>query len=194
LNSIAGHLPFVHAESFQASAVWVQSSPKITQLERGVRVERWIENARPNGQPGPHDHWNGYHYLIPGVLIMWGANFEVGTARATNFAQPDLSSSGKDAILQIQTITPMTERTSRYHFRFGVHRERTDDLSFVDKFIPVTYQAFNEDRRMIEAQQRVVDRDPERQIMPTVHDRGVLMYNRLKARLIAEERGGQKNV
>ena len=39
---------------------------------------------------------------------------------------------------------------------------------------------------MIEMQQRVIDRDPER---PTVHDRGVTLYQRLKARLIAEERG-----
>lgn len=185
------HLPYVHASanSFQASDIWVQSSPKITQLDYGVRFERWMENAGPSGQPAPQDTWQYYDYLMPGVLVMWNGSFDVGTARALNFERPDIASQGWDAMLQIQTITPMAERASRYHFRAGVHRERTDDLMLVDKFIPMAHQAFNEDRRTIEAQQRVIDRDPERPVMPTAQDRGVLMYNRMKAQRLAQEQG-----
>jgi vanillate O-demethylase monooxygenase subunit len=47
--------------------------------------------------------------------------------------------------------------------------------------------AFGEDRRIIEAQQRVIDATPEPQIMPTGADRGVTMFNRLVARLVREE-------
>jgi hypothetical protein len=36
---------------------------------------------------------------------------------------------------------------------------------------------------MIEAQQRIIDRTPDPVIMPTAHDRGVTIFNRLVARL-----------
>jgi len=40
-------------------------------------------------------------------------------------------------------------------------------------------QAFDEDKVMIEAQQRVIDMTPVPTIMPTAHDRGVTLFNRL---------------
>lgn len=181
------HLSYVHTGSFQASSVWVDSRMEITQLERGVRFERWIENGGRAGEPSDTDHWLGYDYLIPGVLVMWGALYPKGTARAMNFGRPDLASSAGDPIFQIQTITPMSDRLSRYHFIAGLHRERADASSWLDGAIDLFYQAFNEDRVVIEAQQRVIDRDADRPVMPTVHDRGILLYNRLKARLVAEE-------
>lgn len=73
----------------------------------------------------------------------------------------------------------------------GTHRERSTQIGNIDMVVQIIYQAFNEDKRMIEAQQRVIDRDPERAIMPTVHDRGALIYTRLKARRMAEENGAE---
>lgn len=186
------HLPFVHAASFQSPPDWAQSTTNVLQLERGIRFERWIENGRGkylyDPQPvEPFDDWLGYDYLIPGVLIMWSGIFPGGTARALRFGRPDFSRAIGQVSTNIQTITPVTERTSRYHFTVGLHRDlgRGDDL--IDQLVDVTVRAFNEDKRMIEAQQRVIDGDPDRPLMPTVHDRGVTLYNRLKARLIAEE-------
>jgi hypothetical protein len=43
---------------------------------------------------------------------------------------------------------------------------------------------------MIEAQQQIINCNPGRPFMPTVHDRGVTLYTRLKAKLIAAESGG----
>jgi Vanillate O-demethylase oxygenase C-terminal domain len=48
-------------------------------------------------------------------------------------------------------------------------------------------QAFGEDKTMIEAQQRVIDQTASPTIMPTAHDRGVTLFNRLVARLVREE-------
>ena len=53
--------------------------------------------------------------------------------------------------------------------------------------VTVTKMAFAGDKVMIEAQQLVLDRAPGRPIMPTAHDRGVTLYNRLLQRLAAEE-------
>jgi vanillate O-demethylase monooxygenase subunit len=186
------HLPYVHRDSFKSPPLWAESPTKVKALPRGVRFERWTEN-KPDDFTGiervqPVDEWLGYDYLLPGVLVMWVGLFPAGTARAVNYERPDFSQA-VEAGQQIQPVTPTTERTSRYYFMFGPHRERSAMLHLADKIVEVIYQAFNEDKRMIEAQQRIIDQDPGRDIMPTVHDRGVVMYNRLKAKRVAEERG-----
>lgn len=187
------HLPFVHAASFGSSTDWAKAPMKVTPLERGVRFERWTENGR--GQDFIEmdkalavDEWLGYDYLLPGVLVMWTGVFPAGTARAMNYGMPDFTLA-IDAGQQIQPVTPITDRSSRYFFVLGTHRERSSQIANIEKIVEVIYQAFNEDKRMIEAQQRVIDRAPDRPIMLTVHDRGSVIYSRLKARVIAEENG-----
>lgn len=188
------HLPFVHAESFRSPPSWAQSATKVSPLERGVRFERWTENFDSGAafiegrKQAPVDEWFGFDYLLPGVLVMWIGLFPAGTARAVGYGWPDLSAA-IEASQQLQPVTPTTERTSRYYFMLGTHRERNSTLHMRDKIVEIIYQAFNEDKRMIEAQQRVIDDAPERPMLPTVHDRGILIYNRLKARRIAEENG-----
>jgi vanillate O-demethylase monooxygenase subunit len=54
------HLSYVHANSFGASETWARSRPKVTQLPRGVRFERWIEaepGMRSRGDGSPLDVW-----------------------------------------------------------------------------------------------------------------------------------------
>ena len=51
----------------------------------------------------------------------------------------------------------------------------------------VIARAFEEDRIMIEAQQRVIDLTPNPRIMPTVHDRGTTLFNQKVAKLVREE-------
>jgi vanillate O-demethylase monooxygenase subunit len=47
--------------------------------------------------------------------------------------------------------------------------------------------AFGEDKTMIEAQQKVIDRSPGARIMPTAHDKGVTIFTRLVERLAKAE-------
>lgn len=186
------HVPFVHADSFQAPMDFAKSTMKMEQLDRGMRFERWLENGRGHflydPQPSyPFDEWIGYDYLIPGVLIMWSGMFPENTARALDFGRPDFATAIGQVTANIQAITPMTEQTTRYRFTVGLHRQLGGDPALVHTLRDVTAKAFAEDKRMIEAQQEVINRNPDRPIMPTVHDRGVTQYNRLKSRLIAEE-------
>jgi vanillate O-demethylase monooxygenase subunit len=165
-------------------------------LDRGIRFERWLEDQPGNFyieelQGGPCDEWLGYDYLIPGVLIMWVGAFPVGTARAVDHGRPDFSQAIARVSTNVQAITPASPRHSRYYFTAGLHRAVGGGAKpeLVKQNYDVTVQAFNEDKRVIEAQQQIVDREPDRPFMPTTHDRGVTLYTRLKSRLIAEERG-----
>jgi vanillate O-demethylase monooxygenase subunit len=187
------HLPFVHETSFQFPPEWARSTMKMEQLERGMRFERWTEEGEGNylfdPQPAePFDSWLGYDYRIPGVLIMWSGIFPGGTARRLDFGRPDFSQAIGQVLTNIQAITPTSDRRSRYHFTVGAHRLLGRGEELIGPLVDVTTRAFREDKVMIEAQQQVLDRDPDRPIMPTVHDRGVTLYNRLRARLIAGER------
>jgi len=52
-----------------------------------------------------------------------------------------------------------------------------------DQLMQIAEMAFAEDKAIIEGQQRVIDRTQAPVVMPTAHDRGVTMFNRLVARM-----------
>lgn len=175
------HLPFVHEASFGVDATFAGAQPQLTPLPRGIRISRWVEasagaDSRPTG--GPVDVWSSYDFLIPGVLLMKGGNFPVGTAKAADFGEPDYALALGGVTFTSQAVTPTTQTTSRYFFSWGPHRDHGDS-ALRDMLMELAGKAFAEDKLMIEAQQRVIDRSPGRQIMPIAHDRSVTLYNRL---------------
>jgi vanillate O-demethylase monooxygenase subunit len=85
-----------------------------------------------------------------------------------------------------QAVTPTADRTARYFFSWGPHRQH-GDAALRDLLMTVAAQAFGEDKIMIEAQQRVIDQTADPVVMPTAHDRGVTLFSRLVARLVREE-------
>jgi phenylpropionate dioxygenase-like ring-hydroxylating dioxygenase large terminal subunit len=183
------HLTYVHAKSFGAGPSFAEDRPKLTPLDRGVRFERWITGTK--GLVGRStgeftDNWQTYDFLIPGILLMWSGSFKVGTAAACNYERPDYSQAIHGVTFTSQAVTPMADRKARYFFSWGPHRQHGDE-AMRDFLMTVAAQAFDEDKTMIEAQQRVIDSAPEAVVMPTAHDRGVTMFNRLVARLVREE-------
>ena len=80
----------------------------------------------------------------------------------------------------------MADRSARYFFSWGPHRSHGDE-GLRDFLMKLADQAFGEDKVMIEAQQRVIDMTPDAVTMPTAHDRGVTLFNKLVARLAREE-------
>ena len=180
------HLSFVHAKSFGASEAWARNRPRITPIERGVRVEQWIVGEQGFRSSGPSDRWSTYDFLVPGVLLMTGGNFPVGTAEALDFGEPDLSRAMHGVTFTSQAVTPMTAKTARYFFSWGPRADMGgEDLR--DTLMEVAAQAFAEDKAIIEAQQRVIDATPDPRIMPTNADKGVTLFNRLVERLVREE-------
>ena len=187
------HLSYVHAVSFGAGPEFAQTQPRITPLDRGVRVERWIENtlgsgARERAEPG--DRWQAYDFLIPGVLLMWSAHYPLGTARSLDHQRPDRTRAESGLSFTSQAVTPTGTGTARYFFSWGPHRDHGDE-HLRDFLMGLADQAFAEDKVMIEAQQRVIDRTPDARIMPTAHDRGVTLFSRLVEKLAREEGSGR---
>ena len=89
-----------------------------------------------------------------------------------------------------QAVTPVTEKTARYFFSWGPHRNFGNEETR-DGMMRVAAQAFTEDKTMIEAQQRVIDGSPDAQVMPTAQDKGVTLFNRLIASMVKQEQEEQ---
>ena len=91
-----------------------------------------------------------------------------------------------------QAVTPLTDKTSRYFFSWGPHRKHGDE-ALRDALMQLADMAFGEDKVMIEAQQKVIDRTPDPRVMPIAHDKGVTMFNRLVERLSRAETEGSRD-
>jgi vanillate O-demethylase monooxygenase subunit len=188
------HLSFVHASSFGSGPEFAETPARITPLERGIRYERWVENSLGSSarkSEAPMDSYMAYDFLIPGVLLMTGGAFPLGTAKACGFGPPDLDRAAGGVTFTSQAVTPMAGRTARYFFSWGPHR-RHGDAAVRDRLMALAAQAFDEDKVMIEAQQRVIDMTPDPRVMPTAHDRGVTLFNRLVEKLAREEQGAAR--
>lgn len=185
------HLTFVHAQSFGSDPDFANVLPDITPLPRGVRYLRWIENTLGSSSRKsdvPMDNFMTYDFLLPGILLMQTGIFPPGTARACRLGHPDLADATGGLSFTSQAVTPTTARSARYFFSWGPHRDHGDEATR-DGMMRVAAQAFAEDKAMIEAQQRVIDLSPDRQVMPTAHDKAVTLFNRLVAALVKAEQG-----
>lgn len=183
------HLTYVHAQSFGSAPQFASTPARVTPLERGIRYERWTENSCGSSSrksAEPMDSFMTYDFLIPGILLMTGGVFPLGTARAVNLGVPDYGKAVSGVTFTSQAVTPMTEKTARYFFSWGPHRAHGNE-ALRDTLMGIAGQAFDEDKIMIEAQQRVIDMTPSPVVMPTAHDRGVTMFNRLVEKLARQE-------
>ncbi len=183
------HLSFVHTQSFGSGPEFANSPARITPISRGVRYERWIENSlgsSARSSATPIDSYMTYDFLLPGVLLMTGGTFPLGTAKACGYGQPDDALATGGITFTSQAVTPMTETTARYFFSWGPHR-RFGDEALRDRLMEMAGQAFAEDKTMIEAQHRVIAQTAHPRVMPTVHDRGITLFNRLVEKMAAAE-------
>ena len=183
------HLSFVHAQSFGVGTDFADALPKLEATTRGVRFSRWIENS-----PGPvgrnsdegTDNYMCYDFVVPGILMMWGGSFPLGTAQASDMGPPDRSKATGGVTFTSQAVTPMREGEARYFFCWGPHKDHGDE-KLRDFLMGVADKAFAEDKVMIEAQYKVICGTANPVVMPTAHDRGVTIFSRLVEKMAREE-------
>lgn len=182
------HLSFVHTSSFGTSEAFAESQAKITPMPRGVRFERWSVSQPALGRPDAaqrFDSWMVYEFSVPGILLLMGSTYAAGTAARCDHAAPPADLPPLRNTYTAQAVTPVSEGRSRYLFSTGFDALiRPEAVQFL---MDVTLAAFAEDKAMIEAQQKVIDIDPARQVMPIVADKGVTLFNRLVDRLAKRE-------
>jgi phenylpropionate dioxygenase-like ring-hydroxylating dioxygenase large terminal subunit len=188
------HLSYVHAKSFGASDVWASHRPFVDRLDRGIRVTRWLPTSAAQDADGPaalQDSSNAdtalyetYDFLAPGILLMYSAYFPIDQMPEDGRSAPTMEP--LSAQFTSQAVTPMTNLTSRYFFTWGPRRKDPGSEELADQLMALGAMAFAEDKDMIEAQQKVLNGSPARQ-MATSADLGPQLMRKVLRDLAAAE-------
>ncbi len=175
------HLSFAHEKTLGLDMPqWADERPRAVALERGMRFQRWLRNHPPRGfmkKLGERvDVWNSYDFLFPGIFLQRTGFYPLGTAERYGGKEPNEAPLFHR--IDEQAVTPVSARASRYFFAAGA-RAGDIDPDRLDRLFAVTKIAFEEDKTIIEAQQRTIDLEPERQMLPTSLDAGPTQFRRL---------------
>ena len=188
------HLSFLHRNTFGTGEEWARYLPKITPLERGIRVQRWTPETRPPGSP-PSPFFKGgepeggvvnrlhYDYLVPGVMLM-SSEFHPSSAMQLSHDAPPVTEP-LHGNFSCQAVTPMTDKTTRLFFSWGPRA--CEDEEVAEILIGVAEKAFEEDRIMIEGQQKIIDLSPEARMLNTSLDQGPNLMRSIVDRLLRAE-------
>jgi len=182
------HVAYVHAASFaggsDASAGgWLAAKVTNTVLPNGIAVERAMAAMPPNpagggGTTEGADVWSRYSFTVPGVFIQQTERYKQGTMDPAN--QQRCAGQSLFDTFTCQAVTPLTATTTCYFFAFGPRAANADMQDF---FADLGLRAFHEDKRMIEAQWRIMQATSTK-IMPLAMDQAVLKYEAVNKRLL----------
>ncbi len=178
------HESFVHQETIGNGAV--ADSPVTANVVDGrLRVHRFM----PNNPPPPFyelttgfktniDRWHTTYYDLPGTVIIENGSMPTGTP---------IENAKQRRVLNY--ITPETETSS--HYFWGVARQwERDDHALTEKIRRDVIVTFDQDKVLLEAQQRELDSDPALKAFPVTIkiDAGPILGRRLIEARLAEER------
>ncbi len=175
------HLSFAHEKTLGMDMPqWADLRPRMSPIDRGLRFERWHTGHRPRGfmkKLGETvDVWTAYDFLFPGIFLQRTSFFPPGTADESGRKTPQ-----REPLfhrIDEQAVTPVTGRTSRYFYAVGTRAEDIDPGK-LERLYAVTTAAFHEDKRLIEAQQKLIDLEPGRAMLPTSLDAGPTQFRKL---------------
>ncbi|WP_298166002.1 aromatic ring-hydroxylating dioxygenase subunit alpha [Novosphingobium sp.] len=178
------HLSYVHAASFGADLSWSNTRAKVEAIPEGVRSSRWLVGSPPIpplGKAAEHttvDIWTTYDFVLPGVFLLYTALFPAGTAAACGGLPPSDDLPSLHSNFTSQAVTPTSGTTTTYYYSWGPAAQHGDE-AMAQLMIDIATMAFNEDKVMIEAQQRVISADPSRRPVPTTADKAITLFTRL---------------
>jgi len=184
------HLAFVHTRTLGGSEEYAFKTKPVAmeRLERGFRVERWHMASPP---PPFHrkvipdktalvDRRNIGHMHVPGTFFLESLFAPAGSGAEKGNLE------GARQYRNCQFMTPETRRTTHFFWNYLNDFEGNDGN--VSRSLHASLiEGFMEDKAIIEAQQRVLDADPDFHMMAVAADGPLMHFRRVLERLIAAE-------
>ena len=163
------HLAFVHTHTLGGSEEYAYKTKPVAieKLDDGFRVERWHMNAEPppyhkkviSNRTDKIDRRNIGRMIIPGIFLL-----DTMFAPAGKGAEKGVQVEGTRQYRNAQFMTPET-RSSTHFFWNYLHDFDIDNPNIALSLRNSLEEAFNEDKAIIEAQQKVFDADPNYQLL-----------------------------
>lgn len=187
------HLAYVH-ENTIGSAGLSNERPTSEPRDHGIR----FVNFNRDDDPAPHvkkfggftdkvDRWSINDWYYRGNLLVMDAG-----SIAAGSDGPEGDRTGAIEFRHLSAVTPETELTSHYHF-IQAQGFAPDKDEVTQGIYDTVCVAFNEDRDIIEAQQRMINLDPSREMMVAPFDGPLTRIRRMVAEAIEAE-GAPKSV
>jgi phenylpropionate dioxygenase-like ring-hydroxylating dioxygenase large terminal subunit len=169
------HLSYVHERTLGGTRAIAEARPKIVKVARGLRVTRRVENTAPAPYheqfgrfTGTVDRYWIYDYLIPGILLL-----DSGVTPSEGSKEGGRTLKFRSC----QALTPESETTTHYFF-MQAQSFALDDESVTEALYQSVVMAFDEDRQMIEAQQKMIDSAPPSEMVVLPFDVGLVQFRR----------------
>lgn len=185
------HIPFLHPGTLGGSPDYAAVLPTVEQLERGVRLTKWVFNTQPPEYSRAYgafegklaDRWMIYDFVAPGILLMDSGMMPAGQgvkARDRGVRENALEFRGR------QALTPETGNSNHYFFAH-THNFMIDQPEVTRKITENLLIAFEEDRAMITAQQQNLELEPDFKMLPMAADLALMQYRRVVQGLLDAE-------
>ncbi|MGB3068206.1 MAG: aromatic ring-hydroxylating dioxygenase subunit alpha [Ottowia sp.] len=184
------HLAWVHPTTLGTESA-ADLKPVIDRNTDGdglLTITRWyLNDEMPNLHrrvarfEGKVDRWQIYQWSPPALLRMDAGSAPAGTGAPEGRRAPEALQFRHTSIQ-----TPETENTSHYWFCQARNFE-LDNEQITESIYQAVVEAFEEDRTMIEAQQKVMDLVPGRPTIPIAADSGLNQARWLIDRMLKAE-------
>ncbi|MBT3552140.1 MAG: aromatic ring-hydroxylating dioxygenase subunit alpha [Rhodospirillaceae bacterium] len=181
------HLPYVHEHTIGTDA-FAQNRPATERTDYGMHIRNIATNDPPSahfkkfgGFRGLVDRWNIYNFHTRGNLLLMDSG-------AAPVGEGGHEGERKNAceFRHLSAMTPETETTSHYHF--GHARNFGLDVDGLDQGVHDTIvNAFEEDRDIIDAQQRIISGGGTAPMLPIAADAALLHIRREIDNIVAKE-------
>jgi phenylpropionate dioxygenase-like ring-hydroxylating dioxygenase large terminal subunit len=184
------HVGYVHTSTIGNAAFTEKGKLTHRRTERGVVVTRLVPDVPP---PPTYiktgvlpegrniDRWQHIEFIAPCFVLIHVGGAEVGTGGLEGRCEHGLN------IWVLNAMTPETATTSNY-FWASVRAHALGDATADALFFDQVSQAFEEDRRVLEAQQAVLRTREDSWSVALKADAGSIEARRVLDKLIAAER------
>ena len=189
------HLAFVHTNTLGGSEEYAYTTKPVAieKLDDGFRVERWHRNSAPPpyhrkviaNKDDPVDRRNIARMLVPGIFLM-----ETLFAPAGEM-QGDTPPANAREYRNCQYMTPETRRTTHFFWNY-LHNFDIDDATIALSLKDSLVEGFLEDKAIIEAQQVLLDREPDFRLRAIEADAALTHFRHVLARRIRAEQEGPR--
>ncbi len=188
------HLAWVHPTTLGTSSA-ADLKPQIERDTAGsgtLTITRWyLDDEMPNLHKrvakfeGKVDRWQIYQWSPPALLRMDAGSAPAGTGAPQGTRAPEALQFRHTSIQ-----TPETDGTSHYWFCQARNFELDND-ALTEQIFRDVVAAFEEDRTMIEAQQKVMRQLPDKPMVPIAADAGLNQARWLIDRMLKAEAPGR---
>jgi len=178
------HVPFLHintigsANDTDPDLTWERSADWV----RGTRIGR---NLMPTGRARAMGV-NSNMDVTKVMTFTPASNVTIEISQTETGLKPGEKGRWNFHSFILNAMTPETERSCHYFWRSARDYD-VGNADFTDLILRSTVTAFNEDKDMLEAEQRIIDIKPSAPQIDVMGDTGGLQARRIVERLLAQE-------